>query len=55
VVANADHFDFLAPCNDRLAQHAPDICAERPGFDRAAFHAEFNQAVVTFFERTLAR
>jgi predicted dienelactone hydrolase len=53
VVANADHFDFLAPCNDRLAQAASEICAERPGFDRAAFHATFNLAVVAFFERTL--
>ena len=53
VVANADHFDFLAPCSELLAQRAPDICMERPGFDRAAFHAEFDQAVVAFFERTL--
>jgi predicted dienelactone hydrolase len=55
VVANADHFDFLAPCNDRLTRVASDICGERPGFDRTAFHATFNQAVVAFFERTLAR
>ena len=53
VVANADHFDFLAPCNERLAQAAPEICRERPGFDRAAFHATFNAAVVRFFMRTL--
>jgi predicted dienelactone hydrolase len=55
VVANADHFDFLAPCNASLASSVPEICAERPGFDRTAFHAEFNSAVVKFFERTLAR
>jgi predicted dienelactone hydrolase len=54
VVPNADHFDFLAPCTERLARVAPEICVERPGFDRAAFHAEFNRAVVAFFERTLA-
>jgi predicted dienelactone hydrolase len=54
VVANADHFDFLAPCNPSLARDAPEICQERPGFDRAAFHAEFDAAVVAFFERTLA-
>ena len=53
VVANADHFDFLAPCDERLAQFAPEICTERPGFDRAAFHVEFDAAVVAFFERTL--
>lgn len=53
LVANADHYDFLAPCSAVLAKAAPDICAERPGFDRAAFHAEFNAAVSAFFERTL--
>ena len=53
VVRGADHFDFLAPCNAELAKHAPMICASPPGFDRAAFHAEFNKAVVTFFGRTL--
>jgi predicted dienelactone hydrolase len=54
VVANADHYDFLAPCDPGLARNVPEICAERPGFDRTAFHAEFNAAVVRFFERTLA-
>jgi predicted dienelactone hydrolase len=53
VVAGADHDDFLAPCSDILAKLAPDICQERPGFDRTAFHARFNAAVVAFFERTL--
>jgi predicted dienelactone hydrolase len=54
LVANADHFDFMAPCDAVLATHAPEICAERPGFDRAVFHAEFNADVVAFFEKTLA-
>ena len=49
----ADHFDFLAPCTARLAQAAPAICTSAPGFDRAAFHAAFDAAVVGFFERTL--
>jgi predicted dienelactone hydrolase len=55
LVANADHYDFLAPCSAVLAKAAPDICAQRPGFDRAAFHAQFNTAVVAFFQRTLGR
>jgi predicted dienelactone hydrolase len=54
VVANADHYDFLAPCSATLTKYAPLICAERPGFDRAAFHATFDAAVVAFFEKTLA-
>jgi len=53
VVANADHFDFLAPCSAQLEKFAPDICVERPGFDRAAFHQQFDAEVVRFFERTL--
>jgi len=53
VIANADHFDFQAPCSAQIAQVAPEICTERPGFDRTAFHVEFDAAVVGFFERTL--
>ena len=53
VVANADHFDFLAPCYPELARRLPLICASRPGFDRAAFHARFDEAVAAFFEKTL--
>jgi predicted dienelactone hydrolase len=53
VAPNADHYDFIAPCSEGLAQHAPDICQERPGFDRAAFHASFDTDVVSFFKRTL--
>ncbi len=53
VVANADHFDFLAPCYAGMAKSLPMICASRAGFDRPAFHADFDNAVVAFFERTL--
>lgn len=51
LVANADHADFTAPCTPDMPPHG---CAERPGFDRAAFHARFDAAVVAFFRRTLA-
>ncbi|MFJ9451753.1 alpha/beta hydrolase family protein [Herbaspirillum sp. NPDC101397] len=53
VVPNAGHFDFLAPCNEALAARVPEICSSAPGFDRRAFHASMNQAVVEFFRRTL--
>lgn len=53
LVANADHFDFLAPCTPALAKFAPEICVSRPGFDRVAFHETFNREVVAFFQRTL--
>jgi predicted dienelactone hydrolase len=29
------------------------ICKSAPGFDRAAFHASFDRAVVAFFEANL--
>jgi predicted dienelactone hydrolase len=53
VVANAGHFAFLAPCTPALASLVPEICHDPEGFDRVAFHREFNAAVVTFFEAKL--
>ena len=54
VVVGAGHFDFLPPCSDRLARIAAPICTGQAGFDRAAFHREFNAAVVAFFGKALA-
>jgi predicted dienelactone hydrolase len=54
VVSNAGHFDFLSPCSDALASIAPAICTSLPGFDRAAFHVDFDSAVVKFFRNSLA-
>ena len=53
VVPNAGHFDFLVPCSNALASIAPAICTSAVGFDRAAFHASFNAAVVSFLNKTL--
>jgi len=53
VVAHADHFDFLAPCSDLLARYVPMICKSEPGFDRAAFHRDFDAAIVAFFQKQL--
>jgi predicted dienelactone hydrolase len=53
VVPHADHFDFLAPCSDALAAVAPQICKSEPGFDRAAFHRDFDAEIVAFFEKKL--
>ena len=50
VVPNAGHFAFLAPCTPTLAARVPQICHDPEGFDRAAFHREFNPAVVAFFK-----
>jgi predicted dienelactone hydrolase len=53
VEPNADHFDFLAPCSEQLAKLVPVICSEHAGFDRVAFHSEFNADVLNFFHQTL--
>ncbi|MFN3671189.1 MAG: alpha/beta hydrolase family protein [Bosea sp. (in: a-proteobacteria)] len=54
-VARADHFAFLSVCPEALARDQPAICADPPGFDRAAFHAELNGKVVAFLRRNLNR
>jgi predicted dienelactone hydrolase len=50
VVPKAGHFAFPAPCTPALAARVPEICHDPEGFDRAAFHREFNPAVVAFFK-----
>jgi predicted dienelactone hydrolase len=53
VVPNAGHFAFLAPCTPMAERYAAEICRDPAGFDRAAFHREFNPAVVAFFKAKL--
>jgi predicted dienelactone hydrolase len=53
-VVPAAHFAFLAPCSAELAAAVPRICADSPpGFDRAAFHREFDASIVKFFSEQL--
>ena len=54
VVPNSVHFSFLAPCWPALAKARPELCTDPPGFDRAAFHKQFNTAIVAFFRAHLA-
>ena len=51
----AGHFAFIGPCPASLAAVAAAICADPPGFDRAAFHRQMNAAVVDFFKAKLTR
>jgi predicted dienelactone hydrolase len=53
VVPNAGHFAFLAPCTAMAEKFAPDICRDPAGFDRAAFHQQFNPALVAFLKAKL--
>jgi len=54
LVPLAGHFAFLAPCSAELAKIAPEICQDDPGFDRAAFHQQLNEALIDFFKARLA-
>lgn len=53
LVPGAGHFAFLAPCAPDLAKRLPNICTDRPGVDRVAFHKQFNAAVLAFFRKHL--
>ncbi|AYG59840.1 alpha/beta hydrolase family protein [Rhizobium jaguaris] len=54
VVPNSQHFAFLAPCPAELTKIAPEVCTDGPGFDRTAFHKEFDAEVLAFFRKYLA-
>jgi predicted dienelactone hydrolase len=50
-VPGAAHFSFLAPCPAWLI---PLICEDAKGFDRVAFHQDFNRSVVAFYQKWFA-
>lgn len=49
VVAGARHFDFLTPCQTAPVGGTQVLCESAPGFDRRAFHKDFNAQVTRFF------
>lgn len=53
LVPNAAHFAFLAPCSATMKSDAPAICVDANGFDREAFHKQFDQMVLSFFQANL--
>ncbi|GGP27958.1 alpha/beta hydrolase family protein [Silvimonas amylolytica] len=52
-VPGSGHFSFLVPCPAQLASARPELCKDRPGFDRVAFHQRFNAQVTAFFQSHL--
>jgi predicted dienelactone hydrolase len=48
-VEHAQHFAFLTVCPSNFADQEPVICKDPPGFDRARFHQQLNEALATFF------
>ena len=55
VVPNAGHFVFLPPCPAELAQRRPELCIDPPGFDRTAFHQQFDAEALRFFRESLLK
>jgi predicted dienelactone hydrolase len=53
VVPNSAHFAFLFICPPALAKDLPELCTDAPGFDRVAFHKQFNAEVLAFFRTHL--
>ena len=53
VAENAAHFGFLVPCPPALLAEKLEICRDQPGFDRVAFHTDFNAQVLAFFRQHL--
>jgi predicted dienelactone hydrolase len=53
IVPNAVHMSFLTTCP--TGPESSDACKDAPGFDRAAFHRDFNAEVVAFFRRHLSK
>jgi predicted dienelactone hydrolase len=54
VVSNAGHFAFVSSCPQALAKQLPEFCVDAPGFDRVAFHQQFDAELLAFFRRHLA-
>ena len=54
IVKGAGHYAFLTPCPESLIEEDPDICRDRLGFDRIAFHERLNEQLLDYFNRVLA-
>jgi predicted dienelactone hydrolase len=52
VVPNAGH-DVFHICPSAVAKAVPEMCTDAPGFDRVAFHKQFNADVRAFFRTHL--
>ena len=54
VVPKANHYSFIAPVPEVVAQNIPEIAFDPEGFDRAAFHDVMNSTIVSFFKQALS-
>jgi predicted dienelactone hydrolase len=55
-VPNSTHMSFIFPCTRAFAKtNPPQVCTDPPGFDRTAFHTQFNAEVLRFFRAQLGQ
>jgi hypothetical protein len=54
VVPKANHYSFIAPIPEVVAQSIPEIASDPEGFDRVAFHDVMNSTIVTFLKQALS-
>jgi predicted dienelactone hydrolase len=54
MVPRSDHISFGMPCTAAVAKVAAKFCADPPGFNRAAFHRQFNARVLAFYRQSLS-
>jgi predicted dienelactone hydrolase len=55
-VPNSTHMSFIFPCTQAFAKtNPPSVCTDPPGFDRTAFHKDFNAEVLRFFRAQLGQ
>jgi hypothetical protein len=47
------YYAFLPPCSPQFAANLPRFCTDPPGFDRTAFHRDFDASIVRFFREHL--
>jgi predicted dienelactone hydrolase len=52
-VVPAGHYAFLPPCTPQFAARLPRFCTDPPGFDRVAFHSDFDTRIIEFFREHL--
>jgi predicted dienelactone hydrolase len=52
-VPNSTHLSFLFHCTPEIAKLDKEACTDPPGFDRTAFHRDFDAAIVAFFRKHL--
>ncbi|MDF3809429.1 MULTISPECIES: dienelactone hydrolase family protein [Rhodopseudomonas] len=53
-IVPAGHYAFLPPCTAQFAANLPRLCVDPPGFDRTAFHRDFDASIVRFFREHLS-